>query len=679
MASSMWPILAAIGVLLLGGSLSLALGSRRRMALFCGAGSAVLALVVGCLPTLHCLLTGENLPALELPWPVPLAGADRLTLSVALDPLSSFFVLGALLHGALSGMAGSQYLLWRQGARPVGVAYFAFHLTIAAMVVVAIARNALLFLVAWELMAIASYFLVTYEDEREEVRAAGRVYLIATHLGAAFLLAFFAILGRHAGSFDFAAISAAREMDGATADLLFLLAVVGFGAKAGFMPLHVWLPDAYAAAPGFVSSVLSGVMSKFGIYGLVRAFFWLPAPPAWWGWLLILVGMVSGVWGILLALSQRDLKRLLAYSSIENLGVIAVGLGAGLLAQSAGMRTLAVLSFAGTLLHVVNHGVFKSLLFLGAGAVRQATGTLDLEQLGGLAKRMPWVSLCFLTGCVAISGLPPFNGFVSEFFIYMGVFQTELATHAASSNPLAAESGLGVIAELSLITGFTAACFSKAYCVCFLGEPRSDAPQHAIAPNWLLGLPMGVLAIGCLALALAAPWVVKSLEPILQELTGFSVPAVQTELVKATDPLQWVLKTALTLIALTGALAFLRHRLLARRQVGVTGTWDCGYARPTPRIQYTGSSFVQPMTSFFALLVRQRPTVTPPSGFFPPEASFRSHTPDVIRAQVYDRAFAGVTAALGKLRWLQHGRVHLYVLYIALTALGLLVWRLVRN
>ena len=257
------------------------------------------------------------------------------------------------------------------------------------------------------------------------------------------------------------------------AGVLFLLAVIGFGTKAGFMPLHVWLPEAHPAAPSHVSAVMSGVMIKTGIYGLMRAFTFLGTPPLWWGWVLVAIGLTSGVLGVLFALAQHDLKRLLAYHSVENIGIIALGLGVGLLGMSTGSPVLIVLGFGGALLHVLNHALFKGLLFLGAGAVVHGTGTREIDQLGGLLKRMPWTAATFLVGAVAISGLPPLNGFVSEFLIYLGAFKGGISTGGPVAVPL-----LALIAGLALIGGLAVACFTKAFGIVFLGEPRSE---HVVA------------------------------------------------------------------------------------------------------------------------------------------------------------------------------------------------------
>ncbi len=309
------------------------------------------------------------------------------------------------------------------------------------MTLVLVARNAVLFLSAWELMAVSSFFLVTFEHERESVRSAGWIYLVATHLGTGFLLAFFILMGRETGSMNFDVWAAQGIHTQGLAGILFLMAVVGFGTKAGFMPFHVWLPEAHPAAPSHVSALMSGVMIKTGIYGLLRAFTFLGAPPLWWGWLFIGIGLSSGVLGVLFALAQHDLKRLLAYHSVENIGIIALGIGVGLLGQNTGSPALVALGFGGALLHVLNHALFKGLLFLGAGAVAHSAGTREIDRLGGLLKQMPWTAATFLIGAAAISGLPPLNGFVSEFLIFLGAFKGgisgggELPCHCLPSLP----------------------------------------------------------------------------------------------------------------------------------------------------------------------------------------------------------------------------------------------------
>jgi formate hydrogenlyase subunit 3/multisubunit Na+/H+ antiporter MnhD subunit len=535
----------------------------------------------------------------------------------------------------LTAIYGDEYLAAWRGKKSLSASWFFFNLLVASMVMVVLARNAVLFLVAWELMALTSFFLVTFEDEKESVREAGWTYLVASHLGTAFLLAMFVLLGREAGSLDF------NRFAPSATGVLFLLAVIGFGTKAGFMPLHVWLPEAHPAAPSHVSALMSGVMIKMGIYGLLRTLTFLGVPPAWWGWLLVGIGLASAILGVFFAVAQHDLKRLLAYSSVENIGIITVGLGIGLIGMSQGSPVLTVLGFSGALLHVINHALFKGLLFLGAGAVLHATGTRELEHLGGLAKRMPWTAATFFAGTIAISALPPFNGFVSEFLLYLAAYW---------------------------------AGFAKAFGIVFLGEPRTEQAQHAHEPGLAMLVPMILLGTGCLLVGLCAPVVVRVLATVVSEVGRLPTPSVVGSLEPALVSLRSVVLIAGAVLALVVLLALLRARLLAGRTVHTAVTWDCGYAKPSARMQYTGSSFAQPLTDLLGLVLRTRRTVRPPKGAFPASASLRTETLDLFGEGVYRPAFKGSEWTLARLRWLQRGQIQLYVLYIALTLLVLLVW-----
>jgi formate hydrogenlyase subunit 3/multisubunit Na+/H+ antiporter MnhD subunit len=414
---------------------------------------------------------------------------------------------------------------------------------------------------------------------------------------------------------------------------------------------------------------MSGVMIKTGIYGVVMMLGLLGPPPTWWGWLLIGIGVTSGVLGVLFALAQHDLKRLLAYHSVENIGIIALGLGVGMLGLSLRRPEMVVLGLAGGLLHVLNHALFKGLLFMGAGAVIRGTHTGDMDRLGGLQRKMPLTALTFLVGAVAICGLPPLNGFVSEFLIYLGSYEEEVFLTAAGSVP-----ALAVIGSLALIGGLAAACFTKAFGVVFLGEPRSAAAQNARPPGALMLCPMVVLAAACLGIALAAPWVLGRLEPVLGSLAGESASAASQQLAGATTPLRSVVLATAGVLGISIVLAALRKALLSGREIGQAGTWDCGFAQPTARMQYTSSSYAQPITWFFSTVLRTRRKLEAPAGVFPKDASLHTETPDVSLENGYRPAFACVKWALSKLQWIQHGRVNLYVMYIALTILVLLVW-----
>ena len=657
--------LAVIVVLLAGGVFALAAGKLPRVATVLGAGSALAACGIGLAPAARVLL-GGGAESFHLAWDVPFG-----SLAIRIDALSALFLLPILALSGLAAIYGSEYLLAYREHKNLGVPWFFYNLLIAGMLVVVTARNAVLFLVAWEVMSLASFFLVTFEHEKESVRRAGWTYLVATHIGTAFLTLMFVVLGVRAGSFDFDAFAAAGPAIAASANVLFVCAVVGFGTKAGFMPLHVWLPEAHPAAPSHVSAVMSGVMIKTGIYGLLRIVTLLGPPPTWWGYVLIGIGVVSGVLGILFALAQQDLKRMLAYSSVENVGIIALSLGLGLVGMSHGWPIVAALGLAGGLLHVVNHAMFKGLLFLGAGCVLHGTGTLRMDTLGGLLKRMPAVGLTFLVAAAAICGLPPLNGFVGELLVYVGAYRATTTYATAAVIP-----GLAIIAGLALIGGLAAACFTKAFGIVFLGEPRTEQARHAHAPGIAMVFPMIVLMIACVLLGLFGPLVMGAIQPAVAEITNLPAEIVAENLSLATHTLTSVVIVALGLMLLIVLLATARTRLLAGRSIGRTGTWDCGYAAPTARMQYTGSSFAQPLTHLFRTFLRTRVGFEPPEGLFPQKASLATHTPDAFTENLYQPTFLGIGWILSKLRCFQQGRVQLYVLYIAVTLLVLLVWKL---
>jgi formate hydrogenlyase subunit 3/multisubunit Na+/H+ antiporter MnhD subunit len=651
-------LLVAVAVLVGSALAALLASGSPRAATALGAGGAVVACVLGLIATVP-VLFGAPAETLRLAWNVPYGA-----FFVEVDALSAFFLLPIFSLSALAAVYGTEYLQAWRGRKSLGATWFFYNLLVASMVLVVLARNGVLFLVAWETMALTSYFLVTLDHEQDTVREAGWTYLVASHLGTAFLLVMFVLLGHNSGSLDFDRYSSAN------ASALFLLALVGFGTKAGFMPLHVWLPEAHPSAPSHVSALMSGVMIKMGIYGLLRTLTFLGPPPAWWGWVLIGVGLTSGVLGVLFALAQHDLKRLLAYHSVENIGIIALGLGVGLVGVSNGSPVLAILGFGGGLLHVLNHALFKGLLFLGAGSVLHGAGTLEIDHLGGLAKRMPWTATTFLVGAVAISGLPPLNGFVSEFLIYLGAFNG-VTQRAGVAVPL-----LAAIAGLALIGGLAAACFTKAFGVVFLGEPRSEHAAHAHEAGAAMRWPMALLAIGCALIGLCAPFVVRPLANVLPLVSGLAPETIGEKLADAADPLRFVIAGSVVFLVLVAGLAWARRRLLKRRTVAEAVTWDCGYAQPSARMQYTASSFAQPLTALFAPLLRTRRTLAAPEGYFPRAASLSTATPDAARVALYEPAFSGVGWVLARMRWLQQGRIQLYVLYIALTLLVLLVWNL---
>ncbi|HEY9595987.1 MAG TPA: proton-conducting transporter membrane subunit, partial [Spirochaetia bacterium] len=488
----------------------------------------------------------------------------------------------------------------------------------------------------------------------------------------------FLLLGTNGWPVDVAAYSDAAldftrfgGVTGPMAGVVFLLALVGFGTKAGIVPLHVWLPEAHPAAPSHVSALMSGVMIKTGIYGILRIFLVLGSPPPWWGWTVLIIGAASGVIGVLFALAQHDVKRLLAYHSVENIGIICIGIGVGMLGVSYDVPAVAVLGFAGAVLHVLNHALFKGLLFLGAGSVIESAGTREIDRLGGLLRRMPRTGIAFLVASIAICGLPPLNGFVSELLVFAGGLHA-----AAASLTSVAASGAVAIAAMALIGGLAAACFAKAFGIVFLGEPRTPQAAAAHEQSRVMTVPMLVLAALCVAVGLLGALAVAAIVPIARVMAGLPSDAA----LPAVDRLvavQWrVTIVAGALAAIIGGLALLRHLLLRGRKAESTVTWDCGYVKPTARMQYTASSFAQPILSMFSAFMTPRRRMTRIESPFPSEASFSTETPDTFSQRIILPGIGKIADLLSRLRWLQHGRLQLYVLYIAVTIVILFVWRL---
>ncbi len=652
-------------VILCGGGLACLPVRRQEIANRMGAIVGILGGLPALLAAAMTLAAGRE-ETFRAEWSVPFG-----SFYLALDGLSAFFVLAIAAVCILAAVYGAEYMKAHLGRKNLGSPWFFYNVLFASMLLVVTARNGVLFLMAWEFMSLASFFLVMFEHEKSEVREAGWTYLAATHLGTAFLLAMFVLLGWGNQTWDFDKFAA--PAGGQAAGVIFLLAVVGFGTKAGFLPMHVWLPEAHPAAPSHVSAVMSGVMIKTGIYGLLRILIMLPGqPPAWWGWTLIGIGAASGVGGVLFALAQHNLKRLLAYHSVENIGIICLGLGLWLVGMSTGSGAIAALGLLGGLLHVWNHAIFKSLLFLGAGSVAHATETLDVEKLGGLLKRMKQTGLTFLIGSAAICGLPPLNGFVSEFLIYLGAFSGIAGTEASHITV----AGLTVTAALALIGGLAVACFTKVFGIVFLGEPRSDAASKVHeSPKPMLAV-MYALAGMCVLIGLLGPMVVRAAAPAAELLLPESA---NTETATAEYVLRHVSFAAAAVVLLGLIIWFVRRRLLAGRTVDQAGTWDCGYAAPNARMQYTASSFAWPILDMFRWLLRPRMHRSPGApglGLFPAEAGFESHTEDFFRRYWYAPVFGAFSRLAGRLRWFQQGRNQLYVLYLALALLILLLWNL---
>ncbi len=538
-------------------------------------------------------------------WSVPLA-----SFSIGIDSLAAVFLLGLFGVSALAAVFGAGYM-HGANARQAAVGWSMYALLVGAMALVVLARNGVLFLLAWELMALSSFFLVTLNDASVEVRNAGKTYLIASHIGTAFLLAFFLIAGQASQTLDFSELGAAGRTAGMSG-ALFVLALIGFGTKAGLMPMHVWLPEAHPAAPSHVSALMSAVLIKTGIYGLLRALQLIGAPESWWGWSLIGLGLTSAALGALLALVQHDLKRLLAYSTVENAGLIAMGIGIGVLGQLYGSPVMAALGYGGAIMHVMNHTVFKGLLFLGAGVIDRATETRNLNRLGGLMKWMPVTGTAFLIGSMAAAGVPPLNGFIGEFLLFRA------GTGGGTSNN-AGDVVLGALTAVGIgVTGALAAgAYLKAFGTAFTGAPRTPAAARVRETRAAMWLPLVVLAVLAVAAAFSAPLLLDVAGDAASVVTGSDSAAVKATLQDATGGLKSVIAVFAVLAAAGAGLALLRLWLLSGRTVTKAVTWDCGYARPGAHMQYTGSSFVQPLAVLFQAVLRSKFNITRPEGLFP--------------------------------------------------------------
>lgn len=656
-------ILFATAILLLGGIGALILSTKPRWASRVAVTATTLASLVG----LFAVFSHIRPRGLELPWGLPFAAEATFYV----DGVSATFLVPVFVLAPICALYGAAYLRRDEGQRALGAHWFFWCLLIASLVVVLIAEGTITFLVAWEVLSIASYFLITYRHDQVEARSAGWTYLIASHIGTAFLVVFL-LLASHDSQGTLLLIPGPG--DTAKPAALFLLALIGFGTKAGLFPLHVWLPEAYPAAPSHVSAFMSAAVTEVGLYGILRAIRMLvpveQLPPLWWGIALVGVGCVSGLWGILFALPQRDLKRLLAYSSIEHIGIIAIGLGLGTLGWSMNAPSFAALSFGGAMLHLWNHAVFKGGLFMAAGAISHGTGSRDLERLGGLAKQMPKIGRYVLVLVLALVALPPLNGFAGELVLYLAALGGLRAQDPAAWLPAFAALG-----SLVAIGGFAAIAFAKAYGIAFLGASRSAEAAAATEPTRGIRGPILVTVWLCLGLGLASPWLFPALGRLVTEralgLYGGSVA-----LAEAADVLRWVTFAGGALMLLLAVLVLVRRALLRGRDVRTGPTWGCGYAAPTARMQYTGASFVEPATTLFQPLLRVRREVVAPQGIFPREASLQSGSTILVRDALYGRAFTWIGQNLGRLRRLQHGNVHLYVLYVGLTLLALLIWRL---
>ncbi len=628
------------------------------MPLFALAGLA--ALIAGLGTLVQGGVATTELP-LGLPW---------MHWRIRLDALSGFFfcVIGVVTFAV--GLYGPGYVRgFEQGGDSLPALGGFSGMFLTGMLLVVLADDAFMFMVSWEMMSLSSYFLVAFHHDNPTNRRAAFLYLLMAHIGALAILLGYGVLAAFGDGFAFAAMREAK-LPFLWASVAFLLAFIGFGMKAGLVPLHAWLPEAHPVAPSHISAMMSGIMLKVAVYGFIRVVFDLIGQFYWqWGVGVLAIGSISALMGVLYALMQHDIKRLLAYHSVENIGIIFIGLGLSLLFLATGHSVIGVVAFVAALYHTINHALFKGLLFLGAGAILHSANERDLEKMGGLLRRMPWTGLFFLIGCISISALPPFNGFVSEWL----TFQAALQAWQLDSGVL--RSVVPIVAAMLALTGaLAAACFVKVYGVAFLGRARSRQVRRARQVPLSMRIGQGVLAFLCLLLGVLPTLFIDLLNMVPQQILGHGmVQATSHGWLWLTPISQKTASYGAPLVAATLAIILMFGLWLLRRgirRVRVCDAWDCGYMPPTPSMQYTASAFAQPIRRVFGLLFHIEEKVESQ-----PDGRLRHHL------QVDDRAWSMfylpiarmVERAAKQVVRLQSGNVRTYLGW-SLATLLVLLW-----
>ena len=661
-ALQMWCVAGLLGIAILAITLS-----RSKMSASVVYSATLAICVAASLGAIYWLVGGKaNASEMTLPIGLPWLGAH-----FRLDVLASFFLVVVNLGGASASLYGLGY--GPHDTAPQRVLPF-FPSFLAGMNLVVLADDAFSYLVCWEFMSLASWALVMAHHREAGNARAGYIYLLMASFGTLALLLAFGLLAGSTGDYGFAAIRAAGHTPYVATSVLILI-LLGAGSKAGLVPLHVWLPLAHPAAPSHVSALMSGVMTKVAIYGFIRVIFDLLGQPSWPASVVVLfLGGITAVMGILYAMMERDLKRLLAYSTIENVGIIFVSLGLALAFQSNGLKLAAALALSAALFHVLNHSFFKSLLFFGAGAVLTSTGERDMEKLGGLIHRMPYTSFAFLIGCVAISALPPFNGFVSEWLIFQAVLQSPELPQWALKIMVPA-----VGAMLALAAALAAACFVKAFGVTFLGRPRGVAAETATEVDRYSLTAMFILATLCLLAGILPGLVIDALAPITVEILGGAMP------IQANEPWLSIVPIAesrssyngllvMVFITISASLAVYFIHRFASHALRRGPAWGCGFSDPTPAAQYSGGSFAQPIRRVFGTMVfraRDHVEMPPPGDIRPARLKIEVH--DLVWETIYAPIAGAIAFSAEWLNRLQFLTIRQYLSLVFATLVTLLL------
>lgn len=612
-------------------------------------GLASISAIFTLIPAFNVLITGESL--------VKTFDFNLLFghVNFVIDPLSAFFIVVISIMCLVSLLYSNGYLKpYIEKGKNIKAHIIFLPVLMASMMAVVTCQNALMFLICWEIMSLSSFFLVIFEHEKKEVRRAAIKYLVFMHLSVLFIMAAFAMLSLKSGSFDFSSFISALQSDKHFANTIFMLLFIGFGMKAGFVPFHNWLPDAHPAAPSHVSAMMSGVMIKTGIYGILRLISMIAIPSKSICFAVLIISVVSALYGLLYAIIQHDVKRFLAYSSIENIGIIGMSIAIGMIGLSYDNGIVALLGFAGAILHILNHSIFKQLLFLAIGAVYSKTHTRHIELLGGLIKSMPKSAFVFLIGSIAICGLPPFNGFVSEFIVYFGMFKALSIHHFVSIIML-----LFAISSLALVGTMAVLCFSKAFSIIFLGAPRSEIAEkvESDVDNSML-IPMGFLAFLTLAIGLFPQFMFKfALNPV-RVLTDVDYASI----VEPLHILQIISLVTLVFVVFLSAIILLKIKF-SKGKIEFHETWGCGYNKPNNHMQYTASSYASPFLSMLKPLFKKVFDIEKPRKLFPQSAHFSLKVEDIEEAYLINPILKYDEMFLSKFESMQSGNIQSYIKY----------------
>ena len=580
--------------------------------------------------------------------------------NLRIDALSGWFILIINFIFITGSFYGLFYMkAYQKQVNNITLHSIVFVLLHTSLICLCAVQNSLVFLIVWEIMALSAFFAVIFEHEKMATLGAGINYLIQSHVSIVLLMFGFIWVAFKTGSYDFSALTAyTAQHPGASGLVLFLFFFFGFAIKAGFVPFHTWLPYAHPAAPAHISGIMSGVIIKIGIFGILRMVTLIKTDFYTIGLVIIAFSVVSGLYGVMLAIVQHNLKKLLAYHSIENIGIIGMGIGIGCVGLGTNNYLLASLGFAGGLLHTLNHALFKSLLFFTAGNVYQATHTLHVDHLGGLIKKMPQTALLFLIAAIAISGIPPFNGFISEFIIYSGFY---FWMQGSLIGPLM--TIIFSVLALVLIGGLALLCFTKAFGIVFLGSPRQKFNHEVKEVPFLQLLPLYVIAFFIVFIgvfpqlfmnALAQPVTVMAGVP---PFSGIPFPEKATSLMQPITWGMWIF--ILVVLAIWG----FRKLVMQKRSASVDATWGCGYVAPTEKLQYTAGSFVRSYSKLFRPFLLSSKTEKEVEGIFPSGGSYETHIYDRVEKYLIDKPIAAYKSLLGRFLFLQNGKLQFYILY----------------